>query len=467
MKAEIRDWSTDMGGRRTCRVEVRAAVGMPGARGKSAFELAKDAGFDGTYEDWAASLVGPQGPQGEPGEQGPAGEQGPEGPQGETGPQGEAGPQGPKGAKGDTGPQGPQGPEGPEGPAGKDVDPETVEALEAGIAAAQETADGAVQKVSYEPQTAGRAIQSTDYTEPCGWSLSSEGYISTLNFPGQEAQLFHDLEVTGDEFLLESNQYGMQDPNGNTCTLRTSAYSEHSVDGVMVPSRASMFEVKSCASATGAPDNNRVTLRYFQDKANGTDFGRAGEIIVDYYAQTLTVRGYDTAAQEWVEQTTSLWDLVATKPQVIQATPVTNDICDVLWLRAVKTGYTVIIEGEIQTKRVGTIDTITKIATGLSAVTQGLTDTGRESVPGQVMGGSEPGDSGARTVSIYDDGAVYLGAGTLIGKYYVSIMYSLAPNSTRGLMRGGLDVGETQDEYDEPEEPVEPVDEPKRDNDER
>lgn len=53
-----------------------------------------------------ASLVGPQGPQGETGPQGPAGPEGPQGPVGPAGPQGPAGEQGPQG---EPGPQGPAG----------------------------------------------------------------------------------------------------------------------------------------------------------------------------------------------------------------------------------------------------------------------------------------------------------------------------------------------------------------------
>lgn len=65
-----------------------------GDTGKSAFEVAVEAGYVGTKEQWLATLVGPQG------ETGPQGEQGPEGPRG---PKGETGEQGPAGPKGDTG----------------------------------------------------------------------------------------------------------------------------------------------------------------------------------------------------------------------------------------------------------------------------------------------------------------------------------------------------------------------------
>lgn len=41
--------------------------------GKSAYELAKEHGFEGTEEEWLASLQGPAGPKGEPGEKGEKG----------------------------------------------------------------------------------------------------------------------------------------------------------------------------------------------------------------------------------------------------------------------------------------------------------------------------------------------------------------------------------------------------------
>lgn len=74
--------------------------GEPGAPGASAYEIAKAHGFEGTEEEWLASL------EGKPGETGPAG------PQGERGEPGHAGPQG---ERGETGPAGPQGAAGADG----------------------------------------------------------------------------------------------------------------------------------------------------------------------------------------------------------------------------------------------------------------------------------------------------------------------------------------------------------------
>ena len=47
--------------------------GEQGAAGKSAYELAKEQGFDGTIDEWLASLVGNPGPQGMKGDTGAAG----------------------------------------------------------------------------------------------------------------------------------------------------------------------------------------------------------------------------------------------------------------------------------------------------------------------------------------------------------------------------------------------------------
>lgn len=53
--------------------------------GKSAYDLAVENGFEGSKEEWIASLKGEIGPQGEQGIQGEKGEQGEQGPQGATG----------------------------------------------------------------------------------------------------------------------------------------------------------------------------------------------------------------------------------------------------------------------------------------------------------------------------------------------------------------------------------------------
>ena len=53
----------------TCS-DIQTIRGRDGDDGKSAYEIAVENGFDGSEEEWLASLVGPQG---DTGEQGPAG----------------------------------------------------------------------------------------------------------------------------------------------------------------------------------------------------------------------------------------------------------------------------------------------------------------------------------------------------------------------------------------------------------
>lgn len=96
-------------------VNLQGSLYKMGTKGYSAYEVAVQQGFEGTVDEWLASLVGPQGPQGPQGETGQRGEQGIQGPKGETG---ATGPTGQQGEKGETGEQGPQGIEGPQGPAG-------------------------------------------------------------------------------------------------------------------------------------------------------------------------------------------------------------------------------------------------------------------------------------------------------------------------------------------------------------
>ncbi|CEI81308.1 Collagen triple helix repeat (20 copies) [Oceanobacillus oncorhynchi] len=56
-----------------------------GVDGKSAYEIAVDNGFEGTEEEWLASLKGPKGDQGEPGQDGAPGSDGSPGSDGEDG----------------------------------------------------------------------------------------------------------------------------------------------------------------------------------------------------------------------------------------------------------------------------------------------------------------------------------------------------------------------------------------------
>jgi hypothetical protein len=64
----------------------RSLIGTPGAAGKDAYATAVANGFTGTEEEWLASLVGPIGPKGDTGRIGATGATGPLGPVGPIGP---------------------------------------------------------------------------------------------------------------------------------------------------------------------------------------------------------------------------------------------------------------------------------------------------------------------------------------------------------------------------------------------
>lgn len=111
--------------------------GERGYNGYSAYELAVLSGFEGTLDEWIASLQGEkgdQGVQGQKGDKGDKGDQGEVGPMGEKGDRGETGPQGPRGIpgrngldgdqgeRGEPGPMGPKGERGEQGPVGPTPD---------------------------------------------------------------------------------------------------------------------------------------------------------------------------------------------------------------------------------------------------------------------------------------------------------------------------------------------------------
>ena len=95
-------------------------IGPQGLKGDSAYTVAKKNGFQGTEEQWLASLKGQTGDVGPQGQKGDKGDTGATGPQGQKGDKGD---RGQKGDKGDTGMKGPQGPRGQIGPQGPKGDP--------------------------------------------------------------------------------------------------------------------------------------------------------------------------------------------------------------------------------------------------------------------------------------------------------------------------------------------------------
>ena len=124
--------SCQAGGADTCAnlsvesVEVSSDLQVP-ANGLSAYQIALQNGFQGTEEEWLASLKGEKGDKGDKGDtglQGAKGEKGDKGDKGEKGDpgaqgiQGEKGDKGEKGEKGDPGEKGEKGDQGDIGPQG-------------------------------------------------------------------------------------------------------------------------------------------------------------------------------------------------------------------------------------------------------------------------------------------------------------------------------------------------------------
>lgn len=108
-------------------IQAGGGGGVPGPPGASAYEIAVENGFEGTEEEWLASLQGEEGPQG---------------PQGDAGPKGDTGDAGPKGDPGDTGPKGDPGEQGPQG------DPGVVQSLVAGDGIAVDDTDPSAPIIS-------------------------------------------------------------------------------------------------------------------------------------------------------------------------------------------------------------------------------------------------------------------------------------------------------------------------------
>lgn len=104
---------------------VRGPQGEAGEDGKSAYEIAVENGFEGTEEEWLASLKGQDGEDGKDGaagEKGDKGDKGDAGEKGDKGDPGEQGEQGEKGDKGDPGEKGEQGEKGDQGDAGVGIE---------------------------------------------------------------------------------------------------------------------------------------------------------------------------------------------------------------------------------------------------------------------------------------------------------------------------------------------------------
>lgn len=146
--------------------------GPIGADGLSAYEVALEAGFSGTVDQWLDSLVGAVGPVG---------------PQGEIGPQGI---QGPKGDKGDQGLRGLTGPQGVQGPAGRDgvttvvTDNTALDAAVADLEAADAALSQRIDGIVLEGGEAGKDGKSAyEVAVANGFSGSESEWLASLEGP--------------------------------------------------------------------------------------------------------------------------------------------------------------------------------------------------------------------------------------------------------------------------------------------
>lgn len=245
------------------RIVLNGGLFPMGTKGYSAYEVAVQQGFEGTVDEWLASLVGPpgqdgsidfeeltpeqmemlrgpkgdpflysdftaeqlealRGPQGLQGETGPRGEQGPQGiqgPKGETGATGATGPQGNQGEKGETGERGPQGEQGPQGntgPQGSSGTPGKSATIQIGSVT---TLAAGSQATVTNVGTENEAI--FNFGIPKGEPGSGGGtggttdYIDLLNKPK-----INNVELNGNKTLSE---LGIQ-PKGNYLTSVPSVY---------------------------------------------------------------------------------------------------------------------------------------------------------------------------------------------------------------------------------------------------
>lgn len=99
--------------------KISSTPGADGKDGESAYQIAVRLGYQGSEQEWIASLKGAKGDKGDTGAQGIQGEKGDKGDQGIQGIQGLQGLQGEKGEKGDKGETGAQGIQGEKGEPGE------------------------------------------------------------------------------------------------------------------------------------------------------------------------------------------------------------------------------------------------------------------------------------------------------------------------------------------------------------
>lgn len=347
-----------------------------------AYKIAVLNGFEGTEEEWLASLKGEKGDKGDTGATGAQGPKGDKGDKGETGPQGEkgdTGPQGPqgekgadgtmtfedltdeqratlkgdKGDKGDTGPQGPVGETGPQGPAGE-TGPQGPKGDKGDTGAAGYSpikgedyftdseiaaiANAAAGKVTADSIGAAPSSHAADKSNPHGVTAAQVGLgnvnnTSDANKPVSTAQAtaIADAKAAGTtaQNNLNSHTGNKSNPHGVTAAQAGAVPTSRTVNGKALSSNISLS-----ASDVGARASNWMP--------STSDVGAAPATADGTYYQCYyrTVDGY----QEWINP-----------PMVVGTVYRTTER-----FRGTKAVYTVIIDcgnwsaGKVVTLDVGT-----------------------------------------------------------------------------------------------------------------
>lgn len=214
---------------KTTRLQVAGVIqGPKGEPGKSSYQHAVDNGFEGTEQEWLASLkgekgdtgdVGPQGPQGVKGDAGLQGPKGDKGEPGAKGDKGETGLQGPQGLKGEQGIQGPkgekgdpgaQGLQGPKGEPGKDAVIDKTLTYEGQAADAKKVGDKFYQYAIKNSASGDSQILVKDSAEEPFQGLSIFGKSTQVTTTGAQLldvqNIFSTEEKNGVTFVVEKDE---------------------------------------------------------------------------------------------------------------------------------------------------------------------------------------------------------------------------------------------------------------------
>lgn len=153
-----------------------------------------------------------------------------------------------------------------------------------------------------------RAILEANYVDE-----NNEAHKAYLHAQDDEASVgvetsssstMHDLEINGCCIKNVISETNLQ----STSTISNT--SMHDVDGVEVPKYHASVETYTSSDQSTIETTNRVVMRFYQDKNNGSVFARARETIVDFYSQKLILRRIQPDGS-WDVREIDLWALAA------------------------------------------------------------------------------------------------------------------------------------------------------------